>query len=204
MSLPPDNDNPDTIQGLVHELSKELESAGFVDDNVQEELMLGIQDSLRAIFGDVFEPEVPTVTVVEGGRSDEDPIEDRRQPDLKVASFDDNQEDEPIESFDSSMSFDSSNVSVRVIRPKGGGVPALSSGNIHLEKEESKQCLYAGQTVKMYRLLLFRGQAEIFSGDTCIGIINEKQSMDVEGTNIKVSALSAEVTGIYSYISLVQ
>lgn len=200
MSLPPDNDNPDTIQGLVNELSKELESAGFVDDNVQEELMHGIQDSLRAIFGEVFEPEPPAVTVVEGGRTDDEPAPDRPQPQLRVASFED--VEEPIESLDSSMSFDSSNVSVRVIRPKGGGVPALSSGNIHLDEEGASQCIYAGQTAKMYRLLLFRGEADVYAGDTCIGIINEKQSMDVEGVNIKVCARTQEVTGIYSYISV--
>lgn len=200
MSLPPDDDNPDTIQGLVNELSKELESAGFVDDDVQEELMVGIQDSLRAIFGEVFESEPPNVTVVEGGRTEDAPINNRPQPDLKVASF---EEEENIdEQNDSTMSFDSSNVSVRVFRPKGGGVPALSSGNIHLDKVHVEQCLYSGQSPKMYRLLLFRGEAEVFSGDTSLGKINEKQSMDVEGTRITVHALSDEVTGIYSYISV--
>lgn len=198
MSVPPDDENPENIHGLVDELSKELESAGFVNEDVQEELMQGIQDSLRAIFGQVFEPEPPNVTVVEGGRTDDEPASSAPRPKLKVASFEDsdicNQED----ILDGA--FDSSNVSVRVIRSNGGGVPSLGSGNIHLDGVNTVQCVYSGESPKMYRLLLFRGEAEIFSGDRIICVLKEKQSIDVEGMEITIRSKEAEVTGMYSHV----
>ena len=197
MSVPPDDENPESIHGLVNELSKELEAAGFVDEDVQEELMQGIQDSLRAMFGEVFEVEPPNVTVVEGGRRMDEPVTTGAPPELKVASF----ESEQVEVEDgSTLDFDSSNVSVRVFRPKGGGVPSLSSGNIHLEAIDEEQCMYSGDTLKMYRILLFRGEAEVFSGGTCICTLKEKQSMDVEGRKITIRARAGEVSGMYSHI----
>ena len=48
MSLPPDDENPEEIKGLFTDLSKELESAGFIDQSIRNDLLSGLEDSLRA------------------------------------------------------------------------------------------------------------------------------------------------------------
>ena len=92
MSLPPDDENPEEIKGLFTDLSKELESAGFIDQSIRNDLLSGIEDSLRALFGDIDKE--PQVTVVDGGRTKEMPPTEKKKPDLRVASFDGLQEEQ--------------------------------------------------------------------------------------------------------------
>lgn len=196
MSLPPDDENSIFITNLFGELSKELESSGFVDDDVRDELLHGIQESLQALLGDVFEGDTPNVRLVEGGKTEDTPLSDHPKPILKVADQKDYEEDQ--EENPSSFSFESPNVSVRFLRPRG--MASLVSGNIHLQQINDSQNIYAGESLCMYRLLLFKGKVKIFCGEEVVGEISEKQSIDIESRAIRIQALCDEVAGTYSLI----
>jgi hypothetical protein len=204
MSLPPDDKNPNDIKGLLGELSQELEEAGFVEHGVRDELLVGIQDSLRALFGDMMEHEAPNVTVVEGGRDVGAPPSDAPRPELRVADYSSEPKEEEIDT-DRDFSFDSPNVSVRFLRPNASTpLHSLSSGNIHLAQEGDEQTIYTGLTSKMYRLLLFKGKVEVCTDQKSAGVLTAKQSMDVEGEKIIIRAISDEVSGTYSLIDFEQ
>jgi hypothetical protein len=203
MSRPPDDENPGDIKGLFGELSQELEDAGFVDNDIRDELIVGIQDSLRALFGDLMDHDPPNVTVVEGGRDEDSPPSDSPPPVLKVAASS-TSEEEDFERHED-MSFDAPNVSVRLVRPSSSiPIHTLSSGNIHLPSEGDEQSIYIGTSAKMYRILLFKGKIEVKNGTGVLGVLNEKQTIDIEGERIEVRALSEEVSGTYSLIEVEQ
>ena len=199
MSLPPDDENPSDLTNLFGELSKELQNSGFVDDDVRDELLHGIHESLQALLGGVFEADTPNVRLVEGGKKEDAPPSDHPKPELKVAQADDFEDDGDV--GPSNFSFDSPNVSVRFLNPRGmTSMSSLVSGNIHLSHTNEEQCLYAGETLRMYRLLLFKGKVNIFCGTECVGTVSEKQSIDIEGRSIRIEALCDEVAGTYSLV----
>ena len=123
MSEPPKDDKT-PMKDMLSEISKGLEDAGFLEDDIKSDLLDGIQDSLRALFGDVFQVEEPQVHVVEGGRDPDAPPTEGIRPKLKVAEsldFDESPEGGDEEKDED----DAPNISVRFFRPNlwvlGGG-----------------------------------------------------------------------------------
>ena len=148
-------------------------------------------------MGDVFEMDTPNVTVVEGGKKEDEPPSDHPRPDLKVAQF---SEEESGGNDSNAFSFDSPNVAVRFVRPSTKAIHSVVSGNIHVCSTNETQHLYIGEKTRMYRLLLFKGSAEIILGKDVFGVISEKQSVDLEGRQISIRSLCDEVSGTYSLI----
>jgi len=204
MSLPPDDENPEELKGLFTDLSKELENAGFIDHSIRDELLSGIQDSLRSLFGEIEHE--PQVTVVDGGRTHETPPSDKKKPDLRVAHF---EESQSIEEQKKDFSYDSSNVSVRVIRPtelfSSLKSPAEESdtvrpGRISLASADAKQTIYIGSSDRTYRVHLHEGKVAIFVNSTQIATMSSEQSLDIEGAEIVLCSLGAISKGEYQMI----
>ena len=185
MSEPPKDDGT-PLTSIISEISKGLDESSFVEDDIKGDLLEGIQDSLRALFGTGFVQAEPNVQVVEGGRSDDSPPTPGQRPTLKVAEQEDYIEEAELSELGSTLN---PNISVRLfkhdlssITPK---VP-LTTGAICLKEGESEQCIYAGRNVRLYRIVASRGALTIHADGKLIGSLQEGQSMDIEGAQIKV------------------
>ena len=190
MSEPPKDDNP-PMKDMISEISKGLEEAGFLEDDIKSDLLDGIQDSLRALFGDVFQTEEPQVHVVEGGRDPDAPPTEGARPNLKVADAVDFAEEESAYANE-----DSPNISVRVFRPNLQQMlpkEALSTGEISLADEQEEQLLYTGKSERLYRIHVRTGSAHLFADDEPCGTLYAEQSLDIEARHIKLVRNGSDV-----------
>lgn len=187
MSEPPKDDGT-PLTHIISEISKGLDEASFVEDDIRGDLLEGIQDSLRALFGTAFVHAEPNVQVVEGGRSDDSPPTPGLRPTLKVAERDDYIEDTEITELDSSLN---PNISVRLFKHDLSSITPrapLTTGTICLKEGESEQCIYVGRSVRLYRIVAITGALTLNVDGNMIGSLQEGQSMDIEGAQIKVMA----------------
>ena len=123
------------------------------DGHVQEELLEGIRHSLEALFGGLETPDSPNVTVVEGGKLDDEPRDEQDRPHLAFAP----EIETPEVAFDRP-----SDVQVRLLK----GADLFSStqddsfpldGKILLN-DEHPQTLYTGASQRLYRIFCQRGR----------------------------------------------
>ena len=105
--------------------SLDFEDSDFDDDEVKDDLISGVQDSLRALFSmgisEMDPHQKPSVTVVEGGRSADQPPTEKAPPKLRVADSGDENSggiDDSEQDFDGHSAFDNSNVSFHLIKPQ--------------------------------------------------------------------------------------
>ena len=192
MSKQPPDDEDVILQALLEQVQNAFSDNELEEDGVQQDLMVGVCDSLRALMGisDSFEPKV---TLVDGGRDKSDPPTEGEKPLLRVASPDDEGEVEAEEENDSSLEKDdwqSPKVKVRVLRPEDlftakKDVVKPKAGRILLDKKGDSQWILQGKRAFVYRIYCQTGHFTILF-DQNSSDIYKGQSIDVEGNSIQV------------------
>ena len=142
----------------------------------------------------------PNVTLVDGGRDDDAPSTDTPRPELRVQSGGESgwpvEENVPatVGEAPAGAALDSHSPAVRVTRMSGPRLRA-SAGDawsmIRLDPEvgrEAWQTVFAGREVRPYRLQCSSGDLRVFVDGEPVTELASGQSVDVEGTLVRVSA----------------
>ena len=178
---PPEDDS--LLEAIFSQLQEAMSDNEYGEEGqIQEELLEGIRHSLEALFGGLPSQDSPTVTVVEGGKSDDEPRNEQDRPNLAFAP-----EIEAEEALERP-----SDVQVRIL--KGPELfsslhreSANSAGQILLN-DDDQQTLFKGTSEKTYRIFCSQGRLSVH----CLGqrlSLQRGQSVDVEASEIAVSSV---------------
>jgi hypothetical protein len=189
MSKEPPHENDSLFEVVLTHLQDVISKTDNEDDDdVQEELMSGIRDSIEALFGKVPNSP-PNVMVVEGGKKENSPTDSKR-PELHFApdaDFSDKSEEQLLDHPD---------VQVRILK----GSDIFSSSLIRTPVPEGKILVSSGEnqiiskntSLQSYRITCTKGILEVVTDnpDNWDPIqIKTGQSIDLEGEQITVTGL---------------
>lgn len=197
MSKRPPDDEDLILQALLEQVQNAFSENDSSDDedNVQQGLMVGVCDSLRALMG-ISDFNEPKVTVVDGGRSPDEPPTERERPSLRVASVNEDLETDEQEASENDKQDElRPKVKVRVLRPEDlftaqRDVVKPKAGRISLKNEGDSQWVLQGKSDFVYRLFCQSGHLIVVFDDQETDL-QADQSIDVQGSKIKVIAQTA-------------
>lgn len=223
-------------EGVLDEIRNALREADIEDGGVQDALIEGLRHAFSELDEGAFAaddegandgvtrlPGRPEVTVVEGGRAedDTDPPSGNR-PDLRVAHREpsleepEEEDDEDDEDDDSDDGMGGRRVvaHIRVLRG-GGSRPLLGGGQAASEERPGArpmegqigvaageaQAVFRGASPHCYRIHCDKGSIDIVADELHIHRLRAAQSLDVEGRDLRVEgAGSGDSVGRYHRI----
>jgi hypothetical protein len=194
---PPDDEDP-ILRSILDQVQDAFsEGDAGPDDELQQSLLVGVRDTLRALLGG--EAGEPSVTVVDGGRPDNAPPSKSGRPDLRVAGQEDAEEGSSVPPPE---------VKVRVLRPaerqrRPASVTraaALQHGIVALDATGDSQWIYHGSSAARYRIYCTRGRMALPMGEGESLFIGPGQSMDIEASKIRVFSEDGGAEGRYLHL----
>ena len=213
----------DRWTSVIDQVLEALDEAEVSDPSTRDALAEGVRQAIESlesgigldvqIIGEGFplaEDEPPEVEVVDGGRTGDEPPTDGEKPKLRISEP---KEDEAREdSWEKSSPTQSIRTAVKVLRGRGdrsgvSHIPGLeTTGWIRVAAEAGSdaawQTIYAGLKPRLYRVACSSGSLDVTVDGESIERLLAGQSIDVEGTMVRVSAVDeTSGRGGYSWIS---
>lgn len=223
MSDEPPREGEDIWADVIDQVSDALVDADLGDNATRDALLDGVRQALEGMSGpmdmdievvtDVTGPESdPSVSVVEGGRSDADPRTPGDKPNLRVADLPKDPLTDETQGEDA-LQAQPVVTKVKVLRtlPRStahsSAVPGLGqAGWIQVAggsgAEAAWQTLYQGTRARLYRIGCTQGTLDVTLDGEQVERLRAGQSIDVDGCIVRVSAVD-ELTGRggYAWIS---
>lgn len=221
MSEQPPRDGDDVWSEVLDQVADALDEADLGDGATREALLDGVRQALEGVGGTIDmdievvteagEPD-PSVSVVEGGRTDTDPRTPGDKPNLRVADLPEDgftDETEP----DDPMRVRPVVTQVKVLRTpprttaSSDAIPGLGqAGWIQVAggagAEAAWQTLYKGACARLYRVGCTQGSLDVTLDGAQVERLRAGQSIDVEGCLVRVSAVDeSSGRGGYAWIS---
>lgn len=197
---------------VIHQVLDALDDGGVSDGPTRDALAEGVRQALESlesgvdldvqILGEGFPvQESVSVEVVDGGRDADDPRTKGETPELRIADTD----EVDLADVEASGMF----THVKVVRPqlrseKGRRrpLPGLSeAGWIQVadnpDPKSAWQTLYQGLRPRLYRIACSSGSLDVTVDGEPVERLCAGQTIDVEGTTIRVTTEEAESLGGY-------
>tara|TARA_B100000575_G_scaffold225952_2_gene186567 strand:- start:1547 stop:2206 length:660 start_codon:yes stop_codon:yes gene_type:complete len=189
---------------VVNQVLSALDEANVSDPSTRAALTEGVKTALESLESDIgidvqifgegaTTPETrgPTVEVVAGGRSDTEPPSTGEKPALRIAELEPDSVEEPAASVATDRPLFTH---VQIKRPEYQnrmGSTLSTSGWIRIDAEgqpEARwQAIYLGTNPRLYRIGCTAGILDVTLEGEPIERLTEGQSVDVEGTSIRVT-----------------
>lgn len=206
---------------VIHQVLDALDDGGVSDGPTRDALAEGVRQALESlesgvdldvqILGEGFPvPDTVSVEVVDGGRTADAPRTEGETPELRIA---DTEEVEiPVQPPTGTRSAADAGemfTHVKVIRPansptsdRGRPLPGLSeAGWIQVTGDDGPeagwQTLYRGLKPRLYRVACSTGTLDVIVDGEPVERLRTGQSIDVEGSAIRVTTESDEAIGGY-------
>ena len=208
---------------VIHQVLDALDDGGVSDGPTRDALAEGVRQALESlesgvdldvqILGEGFPvPEAVSVEVVDGGRTADAPRTEGETPELRIA---DTEEVEiPVQPPTATRSATDTDTGemfthVKVIRPvnsptsdRARPLPGLSeAGWIQVTGDDGPeagwQTLYRGLKPRLYRVACSTGTLDVIVDGEPVERLRTGQSIDVEGSAIRVTTESDEAIGGY-------
>lgn len=180
------------LMGMMNDEDIELtvldgDLSAFASD--KDDVLLDVRNSIHGLMGMMAEERTgPSVTVVDGGRADDEPPTEGPRPNLRVAEL----EESPAQNQESEGGEAQPKVHVRVLNsddlflasgPKSQA--KTPNGVIHLEKKDEEQWVFFGNIPQRYRIHCQEGSILVAIEENKL-LLNSGQSLDVKGKHIRV------------------
>ncbi len=206
----------DRWSDVIHQVLDALDDGGVSDGPTRDALAEGVRQALESlesgvdldvqILGEGFPvQESVSVEVVDGGREPDTPRTAGETPELKIADT----EEVDIQSPGSTVEASGMFTHVKVVRPQEGDRPTRSrplpglseAGWIQVTgdngPEAAWQTLYRGLRSRLYRVACSTGTLDVTVDGEPVEPLRAGQSIDVEGTAIRVTTERNESLGGY-------
>lgn len=228
MSGKPPRDGDDIWSEVMDQVADALGEVSLDSDGTRDALLEGVRQALEGMGStidldiqvvtegvDTSDVEDPSVSVMEGGRTDTDPRTPGDKPDLRVADLPEDgftEETEPVDPVDA-MQGSPVVTQVKVLRTpprrtahseaipglgQAGWIQVASGGGA----QGAWQTLYQGQRARLYRIGCTQGLLDVTVDGAPVERLRAGQSVDVEGCLVRVSAVDeTSGRGGYAWIS---
>jgi hypothetical protein len=195
---------------VIDQVLDALDDANVSDSATRDALAEGVKAALESldtgigldvqIIGEGFPKppsEPPTVEVVTGGRSDDEPPSEGERPALRIANEAPEGPEEGTLSADHSPLFTRVNIIENGRSKQPSALPGLDqSGWIHVNAggppEANWQTVYRGQRLRLYRIACSKGTLDVTVDGEPIERLLPGQSIDTEGRAIRVTTTEAD------------
>ena len=230
MAERPPSDSDDTWADVMKQVHDALDEAQIDGDSLRKSLMDGVKQALDSLDDFLVEPspsssaedERVPVVVVEGGRTDDQPITEGDIPKLHIAddAVEDVAESSGGSNEDSTSPMGSPTLAttVRVFRsgfealpqsgdeslsPAGPAPILANEGQIALGPDGAQhQTLFRGNSPHIYRVHCDDGIMKVLVDGQSVETLNPGQSLDVEGRFLSIKmAENRPVLGRYTWVA---
>ena len=208
---------------VIHQVLDALDDGGVSDGPTRDALAEGVRqalDSLESgldldvqILGEGFPvQEGMNVEVMDGGRAEDTPRSEGETPELRIADTEEVERPDPSGSAPSAETGEMF-THVKVIRPqaetlhsRSRPLPGLAEAGwiqltADLGSEAAWQTLYRGLKARLYRVACSTGTLDVTVDGEPVERLRAGQSIDVEGTAIRVTTDGDEALGGYVQIN---
>lgn len=230
MAERPPSDSDDTWADVMKQVHDALDEAQIDGESLRKSLMDGVKQALESLDDFLVEPPTPDaaepdervpVVVVEGGRTDDQPITEGDIPQLHIAEDAvDNGDESPSESkkLDADEGPPALATTVRVFRSGLGPLPQSGEpqpsvpipkvdlanvGHIALGPDAHRhQTLFRGDSPQIYRVHCDEGVMKVLVDGQPIETLQTGQSMDVSGRFLSIGMEEGgPVRGRYAWVA---
>jgi hypothetical protein len=214
MGEQPPRDGDDIWSDVLEQVAQALGDVNLGEGGTRDALIDGVRQALDGLDSTIdLDIEVvtdgstePQVSIVEGGRSDADPITPGEKPDLRVADLPEDGSTDDVE-LDALRAARKVFSKVKVLRMPGRAVqdaiPGLGqAGWIQVsgggDTIAAWQTVYQGTRARLYRVGCTQGSLDIILDGAAVQRLSAGQSIDIEGCLVRVSAVD-ETSGRGGY-----
>ncbi len=186
--------DPDDIEEVLGQVESALDELEIVDGDERDALLTSLRDVLGSL-GDLplttvevrtvrLQPQVatPSVSLLDGGRNDDDVVDVGARPALRLAN-----------EADSALSEAVVEAGGQSRRPRTQDTFPEPPGHIRFPApgEMADQPIFQGNRARTYRVRCLAGSLAVRVDDAVLAPLRAGQTVDVEGRRISVSAVAS-------------